>query len=103
MFREFPFAKLDILLKIKPSSGSICKYENLKLWHACEIYLTVRDGNHELDFSYRIPNEIKLRIDFNVVFSNSRYISDKNFVKHILMKITLNNNKLPSSFQDLPS
>ena len=31
LFREFKFAKLDIFLKIKPESGSICKYEKLKL------------------------------------------------------------------------
>ena len=27
---EFKFAKLDVFLKIKASSGSICKYEKLK-------------------------------------------------------------------------
>ena len=27
---EFKFAKLDIFLKMKPDSGSICKYEKLK-------------------------------------------------------------------------
>ena len=34
---ELKFAKLDIFLKIKPGSGSICRYEMLKLWHSCEI------------------------------------------------------------------
>ena len=54
---EFKFAKLDILLKIKLDSGSICKYEKIKLWLSYEIYLTVHDGNHELDFYDRISNE----------------------------------------------
>ena len=54
---KFKFAKLDLLLKIKPYSGSICKYEKLKLWHSYEIYLTVHDGNHEIDFRDRVPNE----------------------------------------------
>ena len=27
---EFKSAKLDIFLKMKPNSGSICKYEKLK-------------------------------------------------------------------------
>ena len=36
---EFKFAKLDIYLKIKPDSGSTRKFEKLKLWHSCEIYL----------------------------------------------------------------
>ena len=45
---EFKFAKRD--------SGSICKYEKLKLWHPCEMYLTVHDGNHEIDFCDRVPN-----------------------------------------------
>ena len=57
LFREFKFAKLDIFLKIKPESGSICKYEKLKLWHSCEAYLMVHDGNQELDFCDRIPIE----------------------------------------------
>ena len=54
---EFKFAKLAIFLKIKPGSGSVCKYEKLKLWHSCKIYLTVDDGNHELDFWNKVPNE----------------------------------------------
>ena len=54
---EFKFAKLDIFLKIKPYSGSICKYKKLKLWHPCKIYLTVHDGNDEIDFRDRVPNE----------------------------------------------
>ena len=54
---EFKFAQLDKFLKIKVDSGSICKYEKFKLWHFCEIYMTVDDGNHELDFCNRIPNE----------------------------------------------
>ena len=57
LVREFKFAKLDIFLKIKPDSGSICKYDKLILWHSCEIYLAVHDGNHELDFYDRIWNE----------------------------------------------
>ena len=57
LVREFKFAKLDIFLKIKPGSGSICKYEKLKLWHSCEIFLTVHDGIHELDFYDRISSE----------------------------------------------
>ena len=32
---EFRFPKLDMFLKIKPHSGSICKYDKLKLWHSC--------------------------------------------------------------------
>ena len=54
---EFKFAKLNIFLKMKPGSGSICKYEKLKLRHFCEIYLTVHDGNHEFDFCDKIRNE----------------------------------------------
>ena len=54
---EFKFAKLEIFLKIKPYSGSICKYEKLKLWHSCKIYLTVPDGNREVDFRDRVANE----------------------------------------------
>ena len=48
---------VDIFLKIKLDSGSICKYEKLKLWHSCEIYFAGNDGNHEFDLSDRIPNE----------------------------------------------
>ena len=44
-------------LKIKPGSGSLGKYEMLKLWDFCEICLTVHDRNHEPDFGDRIPNE----------------------------------------------
>ena len=51
---EFP--QLDKPLKIKPDSGFLCKYEKLKLWHFCVIYLTVHDQNHELDFCDRLPN-----------------------------------------------
>ena len=54
---EFKFDKLDVFLKIKPDSGSISKYEKLKLWHSCDIYLMVHDGNHEIDFCIRVPNE----------------------------------------------
>ena len=54
---EFKFAKLDIFLKIKSDSGSIGKNGKLKLWHSCEISLTVHDGNHELDFCDIVPNE----------------------------------------------
>ena len=57
LVREFKFAKLDIILKIKAGSDCICKYEKLKSWLSCEIYLTVHDGKHELDFSNRIPNK----------------------------------------------
>ena len=56
---EFKFSKLDIFLKIKPESGSICKFEKLKLWHSCGTYLTVHYGNHEIDFCDRVPNEKK--------------------------------------------
>ena len=45
---EFKFAKLDIFLKIKPYSY---------LCHSYEIYLTVHDGNDEIDFCDRVPNE----------------------------------------------
>ena len=54
---EFKFSKLDIFLKIKPDSGSICRYKMLKLRHPCEIYLTLHNGNHEIDFYDRVPNE----------------------------------------------
>ena len=54
---EFKFPKLDIFLKIKKDSGSICKFKKLELWHSCEIYLTVHDGNHELEFCDRVPTE----------------------------------------------
>ena len=53
---EFKFAKLDLILKIKLASGSICKYEKLKLWQSCKAYLTVHDRNHVLEFCDRIPN-----------------------------------------------
>ena len=53
---EFKFGKLDIFLKIKPDSGSIWKYEKLKL---CDIYLMVHEGNHEIDFCDRVTNENK--------------------------------------------
>ena len=49
-----------IFLKTKSGSPSICRYERLKLWHSCEIYLTVHDGNHELHIFDRVPNEKKL-------------------------------------------
>ena len=48
--------QLDKFLKIKPDSGFLCKYEKLKLWHFCVIYLTVHDRNHKLDFCDRFPN-----------------------------------------------
>ena len=54
---EFKVAKLNIFLKTEPDSGSICKYEKLKLWHSCEIYLMVHDGNYETDFCDEVPNE----------------------------------------------
>ena len=57
LVHKFNSATLDIFLKIQLDSDSICKYENLKLYHSCEIYLTVHDGNHELDFCDRIPDE----------------------------------------------
>ena len=63
---EFKFAKQGIFLKIKPYSGSICKYQKLKLWHSCEIY-----GNHEIDFRDRVPNKKEIRIKFNVVCNSS--------------------------------
>ena len=100
---ELKFAKLDLFLKIKPDSGSICKFENLKLWQSCEIYLTVHYGNHEIDFCDRVPNEKKLRIKFNVVCNSSWDILSENFVKHIFVKIILNKNKIPSSFQNFSS
>ena len=53
---EFKFSELDI----KKDSGSICKFEKLKLCHSCEIYLTVHEGNHELEFCDRAPNEKNL-------------------------------------------
>ena len=54
---ECKFVKIDVFLKIKLDLGSICKYEKLKLLRSCEIYLTVHDGNHELDFYDRVLNE----------------------------------------------
>ena len=57
---DFKFGKQDIFLKTQREAGSIYKYEWLKLWHSCEIYLIVHDGNHEPDFYDRISNE-KLR------------------------------------------
>ena len=54
---EFKFAKLDIFLKIKKDSGSICKFKRLKLWHSFEIYLTVYVGNQEFDFCDRVSTE----------------------------------------------
>ena len=50
------FAQLDKSLKIKSDSGFLCKYEKLKLWNFCVIYLTVHDRNHELDFCDRFLN-----------------------------------------------
>ena len=46
---EFKFATLEIFLKMKLDTGSICKYEKLKLRNSCEIYLIVHDGNQEPD------------------------------------------------------
>ena len=83
---EVKFAQLDIFLKIKPDAGSICKFDQLNLWHSREIYLTMRDGNHEIDFCDRVPNKKKLKIKFNVVCSSSWDISSENFVKHIFIK-----------------
>ena len=54
---EFKFTKLDIFLKIKPDSVCMWKFEKLKSWHSCEIYLTVHDGNHETDFCDGVPNK----------------------------------------------
>ena len=54
---EFKFAKLEVFLKIKPDSDSICKYEKLKLWQSFDIYLMVYHGNHEIDFCDRVPIE----------------------------------------------
>ena len=54
---KFKFAKIDKFVKIKLDLCSICKYEKLKLSHSCEIYLTVPDRNHELDFHDRTSNE----------------------------------------------
>ena len=100
---EFKFAKQDIFLKIKPDSGSICKFQKLKLWHSCKIYFTVHDGNHEIDFRNRVSNEKKLMIKFNLVCNSSLDISNENFVKYSFVKITLNNDKVPSSFQNFSS
>ena len=86
---EFEFAKLDVFLKFKPDSGSICKYEKLKLWHSCDISLMVHVGNHKIDFCDRVPNEKRLRIKFNVVCNCSWDISSEKFIKHIFVKITL--------------
>ena len=91
---EFKFAQLDKFLKIKLDSGSICEYEKLKLWHFCEIYLTVHDSNHEPDFCDRIPNEKNQ--GSNLTWSVT--ISGQNFVKHIFVAINLSKNKVPSSF-----
>ena len=49
-------AQLDKSSKIKPDSDFLCKYEKLKLWHFCVIYLTVHDWNHELDFCARFTS-----------------------------------------------
>ena len=68
---ELKFAKLDMFLKIKPDLGSICTYEKLKLWQSCEIYLTVHDENHEIDFCDRVPNEKELKVKYNVVYNSS--------------------------------
>ena len=97
---EFKLAKLDIFLKIKLDSGSICKYEELKLWHSCEIHLVMHDGNHEIDLCDRVSNKKKLRIKFNVVCNSSGDISSENIIRHIFVKITLNKNKVPSSCQN---
>ena len=48
--------QLDKLLKIKPGSDFLCKYETLRLWDFCLIYLAVHDRNHKLDFCDRFPN-----------------------------------------------
>ena len=48
--------QLNKFLKIKPNSAFLCKYEKLKLWHFCVIYLTVHDRHYELDFYDRFPN-----------------------------------------------
>ena len=48
--------QLDKFLKIKPDLGFLCKYEKLKLWHFCVIYLRVHDRNHELYFCDKFAN-----------------------------------------------
>ena len=40
---------------------------------------------------------------FNVVCNSSGDILSENFVKHIIVKITLSKNKVPSSFQNFSS
>ena len=78
LFDEFKFAKPDIFLKVKPDSGSICKYEKLKLWHSCEIHLTIHDGNHELDFCDKLRyfewKLCKARFRDNNIFSKIKYL-----------------------------
>ena len=54
---EFKLPKLDMFFKIKPDSCSMYKYDKFKLWHPCEIYLAVHDGNYEFDFYDKISNE----------------------------------------------
>ena len=48
--------ELDKFLKFRPGSGFLCKYETLKLWQFCVLYLTVHDRSHELDFCDRFLN-----------------------------------------------
>ena len=38
-----------------------------------------------------------------MAFNNSRDILGQNFVKHLFVTVTLNENKVPSSFQDFSS
>ena len=57
LVHELKLAKLDIFLKFKLESGSIYKYEKLKLLLSCKIYLTIHNRVHELDFCDSIGNE----------------------------------------------
>ena len=50
------FAKLDIFLKTKRTEAPYANWK-IKIMNSCEMYLTVHDGNHELEFCDRVPNE----------------------------------------------
>ena len=62
---KFKFTQLDKFWKIKIDSGFKWKYEKLKLWNFFEIYVTVRDGNHEPNFCDRIPNLLQCVIQWS--------------------------------------
>ena len=99
---QFKFAKLDMFLKIQPGSGSICKYDvKNDVTLVKHIWLCMM-GTMKLIFIIGFLIK-KVKKKFNVVCNSSWDISSEKFVKYLFVKITLNKNKVPSSFQNFSS